>query len=609
MGSFLSDIVSNTAFAGALTLLAFGVQRIGRSPQLAHALWLLVLIKLVTPPVFHVALPVRFGLSVSRVADRGSPENMDGLRTSVVAERMLPPRTSPPKPARRDGKPIPAADESTGGPAEMTAETMFPAPPGASADSSLATVRAGRWQVLLCAVWAGGVIVGLAILSRRLGQFHTLLIEAVDGDVTLIDDVRALARRLGMRNCPSIRILDAHVPPLVFAAWRSLILLIPARLLRGLDREQLHAVLVHELAHIRRRDHLTRWFEIFVRGIFWWHPLAWWASRQLRQAEEECCDAWVVWALPNSRRSYGEALLWTIEFLAERRLFSAVAGTALGGSHVKRRIEMIMNQQLNRRMSWSALIAVIVVSASVLPVAAQIGNNPVQGTIQERGNDSGPKPSKEFADGHSQAVAEKRDVEARIEQLERLVQELSKTIKRQAADSNKLEQIKRDVLTDPRPKDAKWVPFDAHWNAGRQLLFAMRPPEAEEDRQLKEILIALDKQLWDAAGKGDWAVYEKLQDDDYFGFYVNSAGLAREDKATVVAAVKRRRYFDAHIRDQVAKRIGKGTAILTYIYSCKVEEAGHLQTYRDHQATQVWTQRDGSWVFCFSQDFILPGGE
>jgi len=609
MDSFLSNIVSNTAFAGALTLVAFGVQRIGRSPQLAHALWLLVLIKLVTPPVFHVALPVRFGLSVSRVADRGSPENMDGSRTSVVAERMLPLITSPPKPARRDGKPILAADLSTGGPAEMTAETMSAAPPGASAVSSLATVRAGRWQVLLCAVWAGGVIVGLAILFRRLGQFHTLLIEAVDGDVTLIHDVRALARRLGMRNCPSIRILDAHVPPLVFAAWRSLIFLIPARLLRGLDREQLHAVLVHELAHIRRCDHLTRWFEIFVRGIFWWHPLAWWASRQLRQAEEECCDAWVVWALPNSRRSYGEALLWTIEFLAERRLFSVVAGTALGGSHVKRRIEMIMNQHLNRRMSWSALIAAIVVSASVLPVAARIGDNEVQGAIQERGNDSVPKPSEEFADGHSQAVPEKRDLEARIEKLERLVQELSKTVKRSAAESNKGGQAKRDVLTDPRPKDAKRVPFGSHWNPGHQLLAPMRTPETEEDRQLKEIVIALEKKCWDAAGKGDWAVYAKLLDDDFIGFDVTSSGFARSHKATNVAAVKRRRYFDVHIRDEVAKRIGKGIVILTYIYSCKVEEAGHVQTYRDHQATRMWTQRDGNWVLSFSEDFILPGGE
>ncbi len=607
MDSFLSTIVSNTAFAGALALVAFGVQRTGRSPQLAHALWLMVLLKLVTPPVFHVALPVRFGLSVSGVADRGSPENMDGSKTSVVAERMLPPITSPSKPARRDGKPIPAADLATGGPAEMRAETMSPAPPGASAVSRLATVRAGRWQVLLCAVWAGGVIVGLAILFRRLGQFHRLLIEAVDGDVTLTDDVRALARRLGMRNCPSIRILDAHVPPLVFAAWRSVIFLIPARLLLGLDRKQLHAVLVHELAHIRRRDHLTRWFEIFVRGIFWWHPLAWWGSRQLRQAEEECCDAWVVWALPNSRRSYGEALLWTIEFLAERRLFSVVAGTALGGSHVKRRIEMIMNQQLSRRMSWGALIALVVVSASMLPVAARTGANEVQGAIQERGNDSVPKPSKEFADVLSQAVPEKRDLEARVEQLELLVQELSKIVNRPAPDSNKQGQIERDVLTAPSTKDAKMRLFESDRNPGR--LFPMRTPEKEEDRQLKDILIALEKEFWDAAGKGDWRVYEKLLDDELFSFSVTSSGSARAYKATSVAAVKRRHFFDVHIRDEIAKRIAKGTAVLTYIYSCKVEEAGHVQTYRDHQATRVWTQKDGRWVLSFSEDFILPGGE
>jgi beta-lactamase regulating signal transducer with metallopeptidase domain len=609
MDTFLGSIVSNTVFAGALALVAFGVQRIGRSPQLAHALWLLVLIKLVTPPVFHVALPVRFGMSVSRLAHLGSPANVGGSRTSIVAERMLPPITSTPTQARHDGKAISAADLSTGGLAEMTAQPMSAAPPGASAVPSLATVRAGRWQVLLCAVWAGGVIVGLAMLFRRQGQFQTLLIEAADGDVALIDDVRAFAKRLGIRNCPPIRILDAHVPPLVFAACRSPIVLIPARLLRGLDREQLHAVLVHELAHIRRRDHLTRWFEIFVRRTFWWHPLAWWASRQLRQAEEECCDAWVVWALPSSRRSYGEALLWTIDFLAESRLFSVVAGTALGGSHVKRRIEMIMHQKLNRRMSWAALLALIVVSASVLPVAAQIGDNEVQGAIQVRGNDSVPKPSQELADGHSQVVPEKRDLEARVEQLERLVQELSKTVKRPAADFNKQGRIESDVLPDPRPQGAKRVRFALDGNSAHQLLVPMRTPETEEDRQLKEILMAVDRRFWDAAGKGDWTAYEKLLDDDYSGLYVNSSGVAHADKATNVAAVKRRRYFDPQIREEAAKRIGKGTVILTYIYSCKVEELGHVQIYRDHQATLVWTQKDGSWVLSFSQDFILPGGE
>jgi len=302
-------------------------------------------------------------------------------------------------------------------------------------------------------------------------------------------------------------------------------------------------------------------------------------------------------------------LLWTIEFLAERRLFSVVAGTALGGSHVKRRIEMIMSQQLNRRMSWGALIAVIIVSASVLPVAAQISSSEVQGAIHERGKDSVPKPSQEFADGHSQAAPEKRDLEARIEQLERLVQELSNTVKGPAADSSKRGQIKSDLPTDRRPEDAAYGLFDSRTNPGHQLLVRMRTPETEEDRQLKETVITLEKNLWEAAGKGDWRVFEKLLDDDFVGLDANSSGFERSHKATNVAAVKRRRYFDVHIRDEVANRIGKGIVILTYIYSCKVEEAGHLQTYRDHQTTRMWTQRDGSWSLSLSQEFILPGGE
>lgn len=268
---------------------------------------------------------------------------------------------------------------------------------------------------------------------------------------------------------------------------------------------------------------------------------------------------------------------------------------------------MIVNQKLNRRMSWGALLALIVLSASVLPVAAQIGDSKAPAAIQERANDSDPRPSREFADGQSQPVPEKRDLEARIDQLERLVQELSQTVKRPAADSNKGRQVPLDARTDPRPTGAKW--FLADRPLISNFYFPSRTPESEEDRQLKEVLIALDRKSWDAAGKGDSAAIDKLLDDDYFGFYANSSGVARTDKAAGLAAVKRRRYFNAQIRDEAAKRIGKDTAILTYIYSCQIEEAGQLQTYRDHQSTQVWTQRDGRWVISFAQDFILPGGE
>ena len=600
MDSFLNCVVSNTALAGVLAFVAFGIQKCWRSPQLAHALWFLVLVKLVTPPVFYVALPDRFGLSASSVAAPRSSGHAESLRLSADAARALAPTVSPLQPAGYYGEPIEAAVDPPAGAAEMTATS--PPSTGMFAISSLATLIAASWQGWLCATWAGGVILGVVILRRRLGRFRTLLIEAVDADIELVDDVRAFAKRLGLRSCPSIRVLDAHVPPLVCADWRSLTLLIPARLLRELDRDQLHAVLVHELAHIRRRDHLVRWIEIIVRGLFWWNPLVWWASRQLRQAEEECCDAWVLWALPESNRSYGKALLWTVEFLAERRTVSVVAGTAFSGSLFKRRIELIMNQKLNHRMSWSAFVAVIVLGMFVLPAAAQKRSDDGTATVHESTNDPKSTPSGGGETDRLKSAVENRDIEARIEHLERLVQELSETVKRPAADNNTRRQINKGERTIPRE-------IDVWFTVGRQQQFMAPRPETEEDRLLKKTLVALEKQAWDAAGKGDSAVYEKLLADDYFGFYANSSGIARTEKATSIAAVKRRRYFDVTIRDADARRIGKDAAILTYIYSCKVEEAGQLQIYRDHQATQVWTQKNDGWVQSFSQDFVLPGGE
>ena len=91
-------------------------------------------------------------------------------------------------------------------------------------------------------------------------------------------------------------------------------------------------------------------------------------------------------------------------------------------------------------------------------------------------------------------MPEKRDLEARIEQLERLMQELLKTVNHPAADSNKQGQIKRDVLTDPRPKDAKWPLSDSDRNPGHRLLVPMHTPETEEDRQLKGIVVAFGQE-------------------------------------------------------------------------------------------------------------------
>ena len=107
--------------------------------------------------------------------------------------------------------------------------------------------------------------------------------------------------------------------------------------------EQLDTLLVHELAHLRRRDHWVRVLEFVVMGLYWWHPVVWYARRELREAEEQCCDAWVVSTLPDAGRTYASALLDTLDFLSTAPAAVPPLASGLGQiADLKRRLTMIM---------------------------------------------------------------------------------------------------------------------------------------------------------------------------------------------------------------------------------------------------------------------------
>jgi beta-lactamase regulating signal transducer with metallopeptidase domain len=582
MESFLNGVASNVALAGALALVVFSLTRVWRSPQLAHALWLLVLIKLLAPHVFNVPIYDAWSRPRRAVAAGLSdgPDNPRGVDVpgGTHATTSLSPKRHPDGSER-----VGVSTDLPARPVETTHWSTSGAPSRAIAVSRVAGFLTANWRMALCFIWAVGVLICMALVVRRLSRFRALVTPAVDAKGALVEDARAFAKQLGLRTCPPIRVLDAHIPPLVYAAWPRPFLLFPERLLDTLDRDQLQAVLVHELAHVRRKDYLVRWFEILVRGLFWWNPLVWWASRQLRQAEEECCDAWVLWALPDAQRRYGKAILQTVEFLTDRHLVP-VAGTAFGGSRVKRRIEMIVKRQINPKLSWGALLVVILFAVCVLPVAAQKRPDTDAGNrgLADR------EPAQNTAT-QSPKAAESRDLGARIERLERLIEELTQTVKGAAADSNM-----------PRPIHQTYLMIHPSTS---------RDSENDEEKQLKATLLALEKEYWEAAGKGDWKVAEKLLADDFFGPYLNSPGSGGEGKASVIAAVTRRRYSDGNMRYAHVRRISKDAVIVTYVYDCKVEESGQVWTYRNHQTTRVWTHKDGHWLLSFSQDFILPGGE
>jgi beta-lactamase regulating signal transducer with metallopeptidase domain len=298
--------LSNACFALVLAIVATIVAARARRPQLPHMLWLLVFIKLLTPPVLTIPVDA-FSLSLDDMVLAGEDLSVD--------------------------------DQSA------SAETA----PAASLSSRLAALahRAKPW---LAATWLAGSLLVLAGSTVRVLRFNRLLLaESELAPEALQTAAAKLARRLGLDRIPAVVTTSAHLSPMVWWMGGPVRVVLPALVLDQTDAQQAQWILAHELAHVRRRDHLVRWLEWLACVLFWWNPVVWWAQRNLRAAEEICCDDLVLSSLHPEPKSYANSLLAAVEFLARPVLRPpAVASEVNSGGLLERRFRMIVADKPNR---------------------------------------------------------------------------------------------------------------------------------------------------------------------------------------------------------------------------------------------------------------------
>ena len=179
------------------------------------------------------------------------------------------------------------------------------------------------WLRPIVMAWCIGV---LAFALRPVLSWHRLKrlrrngISAVTGEVELT--FRRVAHRLGVQHAVSILQSTLVQVPVVVGYLRPAILL-PVGVLAELPPSQLEAIIAHELAHVRRHDFLVNLLQTLVETVFFYHPVVWWISRQIRNERENCCDDLAVAAF-GDRAEYGRALL------ALEELRGATPALALG---------------------------------------------------------------------------------------------------------------------------------------------------------------------------------------------------------------------------------------------------------------------------------------
>jgi WD40 repeat protein/beta-lactamase regulating signal transducer with metallopeptidase domain len=403
---------TNAACAAVLAVAAAAVGRWLRRPALTHCVWLLVLVKLITPPLLPFSLE---WLPAPQRAETGATEEAPPLVVTVVAEPVA---AGPPTPEdawlemeknraketsiqKRVSEVVGATTESdVVSQAEVLSASFSPTP--ASAAEVPAVVSPASADVttlvltILGCVWLAGSVLWFVRALRRLIRFHQLLRHARPAPARVQMLAARLARQFGLRRCPQVSLLPSSLPPMIWAALGRVRVLLPAGLLERLEEEQVAALLAHELAHVRRGDHWVRRFEFIVLGLYWWYPLAWWARARLQAAEEECCDAWVVDAVP--ARSYASAIVATVDFLANDLAAVPVLASGLGRlDGLKRRLTLILTGPAPKRLSIAGRLAVLALGLALLPLLPTLVRSENKADIPAKAESEKPTDSTDEA--------------------------------------------------------------------------------------------------------------------------------------------------------------------------------------------------------------------
>jgi beta-lactamase regulating signal transducer with metallopeptidase domain len=383
------NLLITTLLAGIVWFVC-RVLRVG--PVWRHALWMVVLVKLLTPPLVFWPWAVRNPLGMSDgpagvVMKTGPLAGARAAPAHLVVPDVAPDPTPPDvEPYLDPTLETPAGDESV-----YTATAAAAPPPSDTVTASVGTasvavepvVRHRVRQILpwLGGVWiAGGVAMGL-LQGVRIIRMLKLLRRALPPDPELLRHVEASGRRLGVRAV-AVRVVPGIGSPVVWAVRRPL-LLWPKELPAGVSEQAIRGLIVHELAHVKRRDHWVGWLELLAGCVWWWDPLFWYVRHQMRENAELACDAWVVSALAGmggreGRRAYAEALLAVCECASNklnpmnRTAPMPAVGVSTGGRRfLERRLAMILRDRVALRLPRLGLLSIALLALGTLPAWSQ----------------------------------------------------------------------------------------------------------------------------------------------------------------------------------------------------------------------------------------------
>ena len=310
-------VLSKVAIASAVAVFA-ELAFCRRAPRLAYSLWASVLLILVMPPIIEVPVLGWW------------PE---ALRETASANEL---------PVR---------------PVLMSQEMSR----GFMMASKLSIILIGAWMT-----GTGSLLFRYASRRRKIGD---LLNIAEETSLHLHEQYMAIAHEMKVNSIPRLVVANGCFSPFLWHPLKGTShLVLPQQLAEDLPVDSLNSIFRHELVHLRRYDSFRRLVQLAITAIWWWLPISWLAQSRLRQLEEMCVDAEVIYLAPSKTKDYAIGLLETEEFLAKSKPMKLCAATAFSEQHfLKKRIEGIV--RLKGKPSGRSRLSTWGIGFLVLPLA------------------------------------------------------------------------------------------------------------------------------------------------------------------------------------------------------------------------------------------------
>lgn len=204
-------------------------------------------------------------------------------------------------------------------------------------------------------VWAAGFVA--VLLYVLIGMIATSRLRRTGTRATAswTEDARALAGAMGIAR---VTFAESALSPVPFVCGVIRPLVIMPDAVSSWTSDRLRVVLLHELAHVKRRDCLTQLLTRFACAIYWFHPLVWLAAHRLHVERERACDDFVLTSGVRGSE-YARHLVDIAKAAVSRRSLFAAAGVAMAHrGRLERRLMSILDPHLLRSSPLSARLVV-----------------------------------------------------------------------------------------------------------------------------------------------------------------------------------------------------------------------------------------------------------